>query len=152
MFSYEERKRAVKLYLKYDRSASSVIHELGYPSYQTLRDWVGEYEQRGKHHQKVKREPAFTVEQQKKAIAHFFKHGRCISRTVRALWYPSRPTLSRWVDKIDSDSRSHHIQNASLVKCTQEQKAQAITELRSGGSPVRDVAAKHGVTPATLYS
>ncbi len=151
MFSYEERKRAVELYLKYDRSASSVIHELGYPSYKSLRDWVDEYEQGGKLHQKVKREPAFSVEQQKKAIAHFFENGRCISRTVRVLGYPSRPTLSRWIDEIDSDSRKHHIKNSSLVKFTQEQKAQAITELRSGGSSVRDVAAKHGVTPATLY-
>lgn len=108
MFSYEERKRAVELYLKYDRSASSVIHELGYPSYKTLRDWVDEYEQGGKLHQKVKREPTFTVEQQKKAIAHFFEHGRCISRTVRVLGYPSRPTLSGWIDEIDSDSRKHH--------------------------------------------
>lgn len=30
MYSYEERLRAVKLYIKYDHSLSAVIRELGY--------------------------------------------------------------------------------------------------------------------------
>ena len=32
MYSYEERKRAVELYIKYDHRAAQVIHELGYPN------------------------------------------------------------------------------------------------------------------------
>ena len=32
MYSYEERIKAVQLYIQYDKSAASVIHELGYPA------------------------------------------------------------------------------------------------------------------------
>ena len=36
MYSYEDKMRAIELYLRYDRSAA-VINELGYPNRQTLR-------------------------------------------------------------------------------------------------------------------
>ena len=32
MFSYEDRKRAVKLYIQYDRLAAAMIREIGYLS------------------------------------------------------------------------------------------------------------------------
>lgn len=44
MYSYEERLRSVKLYIKYDHSISSVIRELGYPSRQALLQWYREYQ------------------------------------------------------------------------------------------------------------
>ena len=42
MYFYEERLRAVKLYIKYDHSLSAVIRELGYPSHQALLQWYRE--------------------------------------------------------------------------------------------------------------
>ena len=39
MYSYENRLRAVKLYIQYDLSASSVINELGYPDRHSLKAW-----------------------------------------------------------------------------------------------------------------
>ena len=36
MYSYEERKKAVDLYIKYDKKASAVINELGYPNRHVL--------------------------------------------------------------------------------------------------------------------
>lgn len=32
MYTYEEKKKAVDLFIKYDLSPAAVIHELGYPS------------------------------------------------------------------------------------------------------------------------
>lgn len=37
MYSYEERIRAVKLYIKYGKSAAAVVGELGYPLRKNLR-------------------------------------------------------------------------------------------------------------------
>lgn len=43
MYTNEERKRAVELYLKYGKKGSAVIRELGYPSScQTLKAWLKE--------------------------------------------------------------------------------------------------------------
>lgn len=39
MYSYEERKKAVALYIKFDKSASAVVRELGYPDTKMLRVW-----------------------------------------------------------------------------------------------------------------
>ena len=50
MYSYEERLRAVKLYIKYDHSLSAVIRELGYPSHQALLQWYREYMTQGDLH------------------------------------------------------------------------------------------------------
>ncbi len=48
MYSYEERLKAVKLYIQYDKSYASVFRELGYPpSNHTLKLWFREYEQNG---------------------------------------------------------------------------------------------------------
>jgi len=41
MFSYEERLKAVKFYLKYN-SWMAVINELGYPNRAYLKQWIEE--------------------------------------------------------------------------------------------------------------
>ena len=43
MYSYEERMRAVRLFLKCDKSRMAVINELGYPSRVQLMNWYREY-------------------------------------------------------------------------------------------------------------
>jgi putative transposase len=46
MYSYEERVRAVKLYIKLDKRISVTIIQLGYPTKNALKTWYREYEQR----------------------------------------------------------------------------------------------------------
>ena len=47
MYSYEERMRAVLLYIQYDHSASATVRELGYPTTKMLRRWDRDYEVTG---------------------------------------------------------------------------------------------------------
>jgi transposase-like protein len=44
MHSYEERMRAVALYIKLAKRVQTTIRELGYPTKNTLRGWYREYE------------------------------------------------------------------------------------------------------------
>ena len=37
MYSHDDRIRAVRVYIQYDKSAAAVIRELGYPERKTLR-------------------------------------------------------------------------------------------------------------------
>ena len=43
MYTYEERTRAIQLYIQYDLSIATVIRELGYPSRAMLYNWYKEY-------------------------------------------------------------------------------------------------------------
>lgn len=44
MYSYEERMRAVELYIKLGKRARVTICELGYPTKNALRGWYRKYE------------------------------------------------------------------------------------------------------------
>ena len=44
MFSYEDRIRAVKLYIKLGKRTGPTIRQLGYPTKNSLKSWHREYE------------------------------------------------------------------------------------------------------------
>lgn len=48
MYTYEQRKKAVELYIKFGFALRAVIRELGYPtSEQSIRNWYKEYQEKG---------------------------------------------------------------------------------------------------------
>ena len=46
MYSYEERMRAVELYIRLGKRLGATIRELGYPAKNALKGWHREYERR----------------------------------------------------------------------------------------------------------
>ena len=44
MYSYEDRIRAIKLYLKLGKRTAPTIRQLGYPTKNALKSWYREYE------------------------------------------------------------------------------------------------------------
>lgn len=154
MYSYEERLRAVKLYIKYDHSLSAVIRELGYPSHQALLQWYREYITQGDLHAKCvrhRRRCKFTMEKRKAAVAYYQEHGQNLARTVKKLGYPSRATLFNWL-KEDIGRATHPCHSgAPVVKLQQDQKEQAVIDLCIRGSSAEKIASKHGVSRASLY-
>ena len=96
MYSYEERLRAVKLYIKYDHSLSAVIRELRYPSHQALLQWYREYITQGDLHVKCvrhRRRCKFTMEQRKAAVAYYQEHGQNLARTVKKAWISQQSNI-----------------------------------------------------------
>ena len=154
MYSYEERLRAVKLYIKYDHSLSAVIRELGYPSHQALLQWYREYITQGDLHAECvrhRRRCKFTMEQRKAAVAYYQEHGQNLARTVKKLGYPSRATLFNWL-KEDIGRATHACHSgAPVVKLQQNQKEQAVIDLCIRESSAEKIASKHGVSRASLY-
>ena len=95
MYSYEERLRAVELYLKYGRRMKATIRELGYPTKNALKAWCEEFEDTGDIQAVyVRSKPKYSDEQKNAAIAHYLNHGRSIAFTRQVLGYPSRGKLS----------------------------------------------------------
>jgi len=123
MFSYEERLKAVQLLIKYDMSYSTVMRELGYPTYDSLKSWYKEYL---KNNNKVKviteRKKKFTAAEKITAVNYYLEHGKCTRRTVNILGYPSRPTLDKWVNELTLEKKNDCYLGKPLVKFTKTQK------------------------------
>ncbi|ANJ87245.1 hypothetical protein MB84_30250 (plasmid) [Pandoraea oxalativorans] len=47
MYSYQERVRAVELYLKLGKRSKATIRQLGYPTKNSLKAWCNEFEKIG---------------------------------------------------------------------------------------------------------
>jgi len=122
MYSYEDRIKAVKLYIKYDQCSADTIRELGYPSRSMLVRWYKEYEETGDLHEQFIKEQKYTVEEMEKAVDHYLEHGRCLSRTVRILGYPSRITLVRWIEELAPGERKVSVKRGNVVKFSEEEK------------------------------
>jgi len=114
MFSYEDRIRAVRLYLKLGKRIGATIRQLGYPTKNSLKAWHLEYEQC--HHLRagyVRSRPRYSDEQKKVAVDHYLSHGRCAAATLRALGYLSRETLAAWVEESCPEIRKRIVGRAA---------------------------------------
>lgn len=152
MFSYEERIKAIHLLLQYDMSYAAVIRELGYPSRRALVDWYEEYIENGGLHKDFIKKSKFSDEERQKAVNYYLEHGKCVSRTVKALGYPSRPMLDKWISEMVPEQKRHCRSGGSSVKYTREQKEQAVISLCSRSKPAKEIAAEISVTREVLYN
>ena len=154
MYTLEDRMKAVRLYLKYGGSSAAVRRELGYPTKNSLKQWVREYEATGSLHDEYRtRPPKYSNEQKQAAVAYYLEHGRSLRRSIQALGYPNRETLKQWLDEALPDRRGLR-SGRSLppkVEFTCEQRQAAVLDLCSRDGPAREVAVKYGVTRTALY-
>ncbi len=84
MYSYEDRIRAVALYIKLGKRAKATIRKLGYSSKNALKGWFREYE----YHLDLRigftpQAHKFKQAQKEAAVEHYRTHGRCVSATMR---------------------------------------------------------------------
>jgi transposase-like protein len=113
MYSYEDRVRVVELYVKLGKRTGATIHQLGYPTKNSLKSWYEEYEGRlGLSSGYVRSNPKYSKNQKQKAVEHYAEHGRCIASTIKALGYPGRDSLRAWIGEFQPDSRQHVVGRA----------------------------------------
>lgn len=112
MYTKNQRLKAINLFYQYNRAWVAVTRDLGYPSVGALKAWIKAYEADTLSLNRLEKNPKFTTEQQKIATDYYFEHGQFIMKTIRALGYPSKQTLRKW---LRSDSRydiSLHVQKS----------------------------------------
>lgn len=147
--------KAVMLYIKYDFSAADTIRELGYPGRKMLVRWYREYEATGKLHRRYRKRHRkaswYTPEQMQAAVDYCLDHGRCISRTVRAMGYPSKPTLVKWIDQLAPGKRKVKVRHRLGVHFSDEQKKSAVIELCTREGAASSVAEQLGTSREYLY-
>ena len=101
MYSLEDRKKAVELYIKYGLCAADVVHELGYPSKKMLRIWHKEFIETGELHEGFRGgRNKYTAEQKQAAVDYYLEHGRSLSRTIKAMGYATKESLRLWIDDL----------------------------------------------------
>ena len=153
MYSYEERIRAVKLYIKHGKRTGPTIRQLGYPTKNSLKGWYREYE-RNRDLQVVyaRSRVKYTAEQIQVAVQHYLDHDQCIASTLRALGYPCRDLLTRWIDELHPQLRRRMVGRAPNTQHSPEVKNAAVLELCTRTTNALTIAESVGVCRPTLYN
>ena len=153
MYSYEDRIRAVELYIKLGKRTSPTIRQLGYPTKNSLKGWYREYQQRQDLPKGYAgREPKFSQPQKAAALEHYLTHDRCIAGTMRALGYPGRGTLTNWIREAFPEARMAVVGSVGQRRYPESLKQAGVMELCTRQESAQAVADRLGVCRPTLYN
>ncbi|MET3493983.1 transposase-like protein [Variovorax boronicumulans] len=153
MYSYEDRVRAVQLYIKLGKRVRATIRQLGYPTKNALKGWCREFEQRldlpvGY----AGRPPKYSQAQKEAAVEHYLTHDRCIAATMRALGYPGRGTLTAWVREALPETMKALVGRSAPPRYPEALKHAGVIGLCNREEGAQAVAEKLGVCRPTLYN
>lgn len=153
MYSYEDRIRAVKLYIKLGKRTGATIRQLGYPTKNSLKGWYWEYErERDLQVGYMRSRQKYSEEQKQVAVQHFLDHDRCIASTMKALGYPCRGTLASWIEEQHPELRTRVTGKIACVKHSPELKKAAVVELCIRLTSAQAIAQELAVSRPTLYN
>ena len=153
MYSYEDRIRAVKLYIQLGKRLAATIRQLGYPTKNSLIGWYREYEQScDLQLVYVRSMQKYSVEQKQGAVQHYLDHDRCIASTIKILGYPCRETLTGWIEELHPEVRNRVIGRAANVQHCPEFKNTAVIDLCTRRTSAQEIAQKLAVCRPTLYN
>lgn len=152
MYSYEDRMRAVQLYIKYGKRTAAVIRELGYPSRKNLSRWYQAYIKTGDLASSYCRsKPKYSIQQKEAAVEYYVSHDQNLARTCKVLGYPSRHVLACWVDQLRPGTRRLVTNTNINSPFTAEQKSEAVSELCQREGSAQQVAQEIDVSRPLLY-
>ena len=153
MYSYEDRIRAVELYVKLGKRVKATIRQLGYPTKNALRSWYRDYEQRSDLPKGYARsKPKYSQEQKELAVRHYLDHGSCIAFTIRALDYPARDSLRSWIHESHPELHIRVVGRSNGIARPPAMKQAAVIALCTRQESARAVAQELGVCRPTLYN
>jgi putative transposase len=152
MFSYEDRLRAVQLYLKLGKRIAATIQQLGYPTKNTLKGWHREFLQNQDLRVHKRLVPRYSNQQKQVAIEHYKDHGRCISFTLKSLGYPCRETFGKWLDELCPEARIRWVGRRKPTPRAEPLKRAAVIDFCLREDSAQDIAQKLDVCRQTLYN
>lgn len=153
MYSYEDRIRAVELFIKLGMRVRPTIRQLGYPTKNSLKGWYREYQQsQDLPKGYAGREPKFSQAQKAAALEHYLAHDRCIAATMRAMGYPGRGTLTKWIREAIPGARKAIVGSVGHRRYSESLKQTGVVELCTRQESAQAVADKLGVCRPTLYN
>ena len=154
MYSYEDRIRAVELYIKLGKRVAATIRQLGFPTKNALKGWCQEYErQRDLPKSYSPRKPKYSQGQKEEAVRHYLDHGCCIAFTVKVLGYPGRQSLAAWIGELHPERRVRVVGRSEQAAPRPDAlKHAAVLALCTRDGGANALAQKFGVSRPTLYN
>ena len=152
MFSYEDRMRAVQLYLKLGKRVAATIRQLGYPTKNTLKGWHREFLQNQDLRVKKRPVPRYSALQKQVAVEHYKDHGRCMSFTLKSLGYPGKTTFGNWLDELCPEARISWVGRRKPTRRTEPLKRAAVIDFCLREDSAQDIAQKLDICRQTLYT
>lgn len=148
MYTLEQRKRAVELYIRYGLKATATMRELGYPSRVQPEAWHREWlETGGSLHERSRASEAYSAEQKRAAVNHCLEHGRCNACARRELGYPK--SYQKLADRIEELAPGER-RTTEPRTFTPEQKQRAVTALVGRAGSAREIADEAGSSRCAL--
>ena len=145
----------MQLHIESGCSESVVICTLGYPSYGALRNWYREYIRTGELRATSAPKPRYTEQQIADAVAYFAANKTSLIQACRALGYPTRNVLRKWIIETEQEllkKPATSCEKKSLVIYDQAQKQAVVEAVLIDKIPEYKVAAQYGVSRATIYN
>ena len=153
MYSYEDRIRAVKLFIKLGKRTAPTIRQLGYPTKNALKSWFREFETlQDLRVVYARSRQKYSDAQKLAAVQHYLEHDRCIASTIMALGYPCRDYLRLWIGELHPELRQHMVGRGLNVQHRLEKKAAAVIALCTRTTSAQEIAKKESVGRPTLYN
>ena len=150
MYTLEERLLAVNTYYKMGRNATATVRRLGYPDVSNLTRWVKEYEREQSLHRDRVRYSKYTESEKQAAVDYYFANGQNVLQTVKALGYPSRSLLSQWISESPRKEEKACKKRKAYVKCSEEQREQAVLESCKGDLTLKAIAKMYEVSTTAI--
>ena len=153
MYSYEERLRAVELYIKLGKRPKAVIRQLGYPTKNSLKAWHEVFQKSGDLQASyVRRKSKYSDEQKSVAIEHYINHGRCFAFTRKTLCYPGLQTIKQWLHEHHPEIKQCVVSKAPRPAAPLASKRAAVYELCTREGSAQAVAQRMDMDRVTLYN
>lgn len=95
MYSYEERMKAVRIYMQYDHRATAAMRKLGYPTRKSLREWHREFLESGDLHKKYNESSGYSDDQKRQAVIELCSR-EASAASVADAFGVSRVSLYKW--------------------------------------------------------
>lgn len=147
MYTQEEKRRAIELFIQSKQSVSAVISSLGYPSPNILRRWYREYKANNESIRSNKGK--YTEEYKKSVIDSYLENGQNMSATAKQFGLPSS-TLCDWIHERQISHQPDCVSGSDVVKYSSEHKLMVVTESVCGTEADFRLCAKYGISQTTL--
>lgn len=153
MYSYEDRLRAVQLYIQLGKCVGPTLRQLGYPTKNALKGWYRAHEQMlDLSAGYARKKQRYSQAQKEEAVEHYRTHGQCIASTIHALDYPCRSELSDWIGEIFPEARKRTIGGFKQISYPDSMKKAGVMALCTRNGSAQAIAEKLGICRVTLYN
>lgn len=152
MYSFEEKKHALDVLQSLNGSTRAAVRVLGYPSRTALINWQREFRETGNIRSKSKHKPRYSEDEINFAVEYYMNHGKNITHTVKVLGYPSRSTLSCWIEDKYPEQESSVLKGTTLLKYSYDEKIKTVIDFCCREGSAEKIVEETGISRTSLYN